>query len=122
MDLEKIIEDIKSEAAARKRFLRSFAEEIDDLIIRVLVANPHLLTNDIHNFLFVYALTDLSRQNLRKTGKHCIKESMEREKADLILFAQNAAKARKNEIPLLAPCVKWMFSLLCNYEKHLKEK
>ena len=111
MDLEKMIEEIKGDERTRKRTLRFFEDHIDDWVIAFLLANDYLLTNDCYLFLFDHALTDLAKRNLRRAGKGCTRERTETEKSDLILFARNAAKARKNEIPLLAPCVKWMFSL-----------
>ena len=122
MDYKKMMEEIKSELAAKKRFLGSFPREIDDLIIRYLVANPHLLGDDAHRFLLDHALTDLARQNLRIMERPCTKENMEMETGSLILFAQNATEEEKSENELLAPLVGWLFELLGCYKEQLFEK
>ena len=122
MDLEKMIEEIKEDKRARKRILRFFGDHIDDWVISFLLSNNLLLTNDAYLFLFDHALTDLAKRNLRRAGKNCTREHTEKEKRDLILFARNATKVRKNEAEPLAPCVKWLFYLLCDYERHLKGK
>ena len=103
MDYKKMMEEIKSELEARERFLRSFPKEIDDLIIRYLVATPHLLEEDVHRFLLDHALTDLARRNLRIMEKEDTKENTEREKGHLILFAQNATEEEKSENELFRP-------------------
>lgn len=121
MDYKKMMEEIKSELEARERFLLSFPKEIDDLIIRYLIANPHLLEDDAHRFLLDHALTELSRQNLRIMGREITNENLEMERGYLILFAQNASEDEKKGNELFAPLVGWLFELLRCYKAQLRE-
>lgn len=122
MSAEKLLEELSMDERIKKRMLRLFEEHIDEWIITFLCKNDCLLINDTFRFLFGHALNDLARNNLKEINKSPTRKNIEKEKSDILFSVENKIFLLQDEIKMFIPCIKWLFLLLCDYEKYLNKK
>lgn len=122
MSVEKLLEELNRDELIKKRMLMLFEEHIDEWIITFLRKNDCLLINDTFRFLFGHALNNLAKYNLNEINKAPTRRNIEKEKSNILYYTENTIFTLQDEIKMFMPCIKWLFLLLCSYEKYLNEK